>query len=322
MVDFIGRFQRLTGIARMRLVAGLGISRSKFYQWCERYGKVNEHNSWIPRDFWLEPWERRAIVAFHQQHRSDGYRRVTFMMLDQDVVAVSPSTTYRVLKEAGAMRRWNTRRSKKGTGFVQPTRPHQHWHVDIIYINICGTFYYLCTVLDGYSRYVVHWEIRERMKEADVEIVIQRARERFPDVSPRIITDNGPQFIARDFKEFIRVTGMSQVRTSPYYPASNGKIERWHRSVKAESLRTRTPLSLNDAIATVSEFVEYYNSVRLHSAIGYLAPKEKLEGREQLIFAERDRRLQRARALRAARRADGDEPGARSSSLALAEAQT
>ena len=105
MVDFIGRFHRLTGIARMRLVAGLGISRSKFYQWCERYGKVNEHNSWIPRDFWLEPWERRAIVAFHQQHRSDGYRRVTFMMLDQDVVAVSPSTTYRVLKEAGPMRR-------------------------------------------------------------------------------------------------------------------------------------------------------------------------------------------------------------------------
>ena len=94
------------------------------------------------------------------------------------------------------------------------------------------------------------------MKEADVEIVIQRAGERFPDVSPRIITDNGPQFIARDFKEFIRVTGMSQVRTSPYYPASNGKVERWHRSVKAESLRTRTPLSLNDAIATVSEFVE------------------------------------------------------------------
>ena len=105
MVDFIGRFQRLTGIARMRLVAGLGISRSKFYQGCQRYGKVNEHNSWIPRDFWLEPWERRAIVAFHQQHRSDGYRRVTFMMLDQDVVAVSPSTTYRVLKEAGPMRR-------------------------------------------------------------------------------------------------------------------------------------------------------------------------------------------------------------------------
>ena len=321
VVDFIKRYHRLTGIARVQLVAWLGISRAKYYQWGDRYGRVNEHNGSIPRDFWLEGWERQAIVAFHYQYPLEGYRRLTFMMLDRDVVAVSPSSTYRVLKEAGLMRRWGARPSRKGRGFEQPTGPHRHWHVDISYINICGTFYYLCTVLDGYSRFIVHWQIRERMSEADVEIVIQRARERFPGVSPRIITDNGPQFIARDFKEFIRITGMTHVRTRPFYPASNGKIERWHRSVKSESLRPRTPLSLDQAIKAVGEFVEHYNTVRLHSAVGYLAPKDKLEGRETAIFTERDRKLERARALRAARRANSDASGPDTPVVAAGEVQ-
>ncbi len=151
------------------------------------------------------------------------------MMLDQDIVAVSPSSVYRVLKKADLLRRWSTKPSKKGTGFTQPLRPHDHWHIDISYINICGTFYYLFSILDGCSRYIVHWEIRESMAEADIEIIMQRAMEMFPGVAPRIISDNGPQFIAKDFKEFIRISGMKHVRTSPYYPQSNGKIERWHR---------------------------------------------------------------------------------------------
>src|SRR5579859_5116068 len=118
------------------------------------------------------------------------------MMLDDNVVAASPSSVYRVLKAAGVLEKHNTKPSLKGTGFVQPLRPHQHWHVDISYLNLAGTFYYLCSVLDGYSRYLVHGEIRESVKEAEVELIVQRAREKFPQASPRIISDNGPQFIA------------------------------------------------------------------------------------------------------------------------------
>ena len=136
------------------------------------------------------------------------------------------------------------------------------------------------------------------MTEADVEQIVQRAREKFPGVSPRIISDNGPQFIAKDFKEFIRICGMTHVRTSPYYPQSNGKIERWHRTLKGDCIRPQTPLTLEDAQRIVARYVEHYNTVRLHSAIGYLTPKDKLEGREAVIFAERDRKLEQARERR------------------------
>lgn len=147
-------------------------------------------NAQVPRDHWLWDWEKQAIVAFAKQYPLEGYRRLTFMMLDRDIVATSPTSVYRVLRAAGLLRRWNNKASRKGTGFVQPLRPHDHWHTDISYINIAGTFYYLCSVLDGCSRYIVHWEIRESMREADVEIVLQRAKELFPDARPRIISDS------------------------------------------------------------------------------------------------------------------------------------
>jgi len=302
VVDYVRQWKDKTEIPAKRFLAWLGVPEGTFYNWKKRYGKANEHNSWIPRDHWLEDWEKQAILKYHDDHPLEGYRALTFMMLDADVVAVSPSSTYRVLKAAGVMDRWNRKKSSKGSGFHQPKSPHSHWHIDIAYLNISGTFYYLISVLDGYSRYLVHWEIRERMSELDVEIVLQRAREQFPGATPRIISDNGPQFVAKEFKQFIRTSGMTHVRTSPYYPQSNGKLERYHRTIKADCLRPGTPLSLEDARRIVAGFVRHYNTARLHAAIGYVTPLDKLLGREPEIFAQRDRKLEAARQRRAAAR--------------------
>ena len=290
-------------ISAHTLVKWIGLSQSKYFHWRTRYGKVNEHNSWIPRDHWLEEWEKQAIVKYATEHPLAGYRRLSFMMLDAEVVAASPSSVYRVMKQAGIIGRQEVAASRKGTGFVQPLVPHEHWHIDVSYINICATFYYLCAVLDGCSRFIVHWELREQMTEREIEVILQRAKERFPQARPRIISDNGPQFIAKDFKEFIRLCGMTHVRTSPYYPQSNGKIERWHQTLKASAIRPQTPLSLEDARRIVAEFVEEYNERRLHSAIGYITPRVKLEGGEEEVFKKRDQKLEEARAARAAKRA-------------------
>lgn len=221
------------------------------------------------------------------------------MLIDRDIVAVSPSSVYRVLRKAGLVQRWNRKPSKKGTGFKQPLEPHEHWHIDVAYLNICGTFYYLCSVLDGCSRSIVHWEIRESMTVQEVEIILTRARERYPEARPRIISDNGPQFVARDFKEFIRLLGMSHVKTSPYYPQANGKIERWHRTVKGECVRKTVPLTLEEGRKYVKDFVEYYNKERLHSAIGYVTPQDRLEGRQNAVQESRDRKLEKSRERRA-----------------------
>lgn len=302
VVDFVAQWSTRTELPKGRFIAWLGIGK-KFYAWQGRYGKANEHNAKVPRDHWLEPWEREGILAYHDTHPLNGYRRLTFMMLDADVVAVAPSTTYRVLRAAGRLDRWNRKTATKGTGFVQPDAPHRHWHIDIAYLNILGTFYYFCGILDGYSRAIVHWEIRESMTEADVEIVVQRARERYPGHRTRIISDNGPQFIARDFKTFVREVGLEHVRTSPYYPQSNGKKERFYQTLKGEAIRPQTPLSLQDARTVVDRFVRYYNEVRLHSAIGYVTPHDMLEGRAEAIHAERDRKLEEAREHRRQARA-------------------
>lgn len=294
----MARWTERAELPAKRLLGWMGLGTSKFYQWRDRYGQVNEHNGKIPRDWWLEDWEKLAILDYFDRHPLEGYRRLAFMMLDDDVVAVSPTSVYRVLKAAGRLDRRRWAPSKKGTGFEQPDGPHKHWHLDISYVNLGGTFYFLITVLDGYSRYIVHTEIRETMKEFDTEVVVQRALEKYPGEHPRIITDNGPQFMARDFKEFIRLMGLTHVHTSPYYPQSNGKLERWHGSVKRECIRPACPGSLDEAMRLVASYVDAYNHVRLHSALGYITPADKLNGLETVIFTERDRKLEEARLRR------------------------
>jgi len=288
----------MTEISQERLVGWLGLSRSKYYTWRQRFGKANEHNGLVPRDHWLLPWECEAIKAYWKANPEEGYRRLTYMMMDADIVAISPSTVYRVLKKAGLLDLRVEKPSRKGTGFVQPEGPHQEWHIDVTYVNLSGTFYYLCSVLDGYSRYIVHWELRESMKEADVELIVQKALEAFPGEKPKLISDNGPQFTARDFKDFIRLSGMTHVRTSPYYPQSNGKQERMQGTVKKECIREKCPKDAEEARRWLGQYIQRYNTQRLHSAIGYVSPLDMLQGRQKEIHQARDRKLEAAREKR------------------------
>lgn len=301
-MDYVKHWKLRAAIPQKQLLSWLGLPTSKFHDWQKRYGKANEHNGKVPRDWWLEGWEKKAIVDFHLQHPLNGYRRLTYMMNDAEIVAVSPSTTYRVLKNAGLLDRKNVKASKKGTGFQQPEKPHQHWHMDISYLNLGGTFYFLISVLDGYSRYIVHWEISEAMREQDVEVVLQKALEKHPGVRPKIISDNGPQFIAKDFKSFLRIYGLRHARTSPYYPQSNGKLERWHGSLKDECIRASCPETVEEATKRVTDYVRHYNESRLHSAVGYVTPADKLAGRADAIQSARDERLALARERRKEKR--------------------
>ena len=272
--------------------------RSKFYQWKARYGQENIHNGEIPRDFWITEEEKEAVVRYYQSHSQEGYRAMTYMMIDDDVAFMSCSSVYRILCEAGIMRSKGSKPSKKGTGFEQPLVAHEQWHTDISYIKIAKRFYFFIGVLDGYSRCLLHWEIREEMTELDAEIVVKRALEKYPNARPRLITDNGSQYTSHEFKQFISRHGLTHVRTSPYYPQSNGKMERFHYTYKDGAVRPMSPLSIEDARRVTEKYIEYYNNERLHSAIGFITPKDKLEGRDQIIIKQRKEKLKAARIKR------------------------
>lgn len=277
-----------------RMLMWLSLSTGKYYYWLNARASAVRREV-VPKSHYLLPWERQAIVDYRLAYPEEGYRRLTFRMLDEDVVAVSPSSVYRVLRDAGLLNQQWRHAKARGSGFVQPSRPHQHWHLDISYINFKGTFVYLVVLIDGYSRYIVHWELRMSVEALDVEILLERALEKFPGERPVLITDNGPQFISREFKGYLEFAGITHRRTRFYYPQSNGKVERFMQTAKNESVRRRTALDLDELSQQIAEFIEYYNTERLHSSLGYITPTDMLIGRQDEIFKERQGKLHEAR---------------------------
>ena len=302
IVIYIDHIIQSSELKLKQLLRMIGISKSKYYKWQKRMGKENQHNFALPKSNWLLPWERDAIINYAKTHYAendyylrDGYRRLTYRMLDEDVAAVSPSSVYRILKTEGLLNQWNTQKtSTKGNGFKQPDGSHKHWHTDIKYINFRGSFLFLISVMDGYSRYILHHEVRANMTEYDVQLTIQKAKEKYPDAKPKIISDNGGQFISKDFREFIKFLELTHIRTSVAYPQSNGKLERFHRSIGIECFHTNSFISIEDARAIISKYIEYYNQTRLHSALYYLSPEDFLLGRQKERIEQREHKLEQA----------------------------
>ena len=259
----------------------LGLPRSTYFDWSRTGGKSARPGVETPKSHHITPEERAAVIGFAGEHLEEGYKRLAYMLAEAGVAAVRPSTVYLILKEAGLIGRWKTPTSgAHKTGFDQPGDPHEQWHTDIAYLNILGSQYFLISVLDGFSRAIIHHEIRTRMETADVEIVIQRALDTLPKGTPRprIISDNGSQYVSGQFKNFLRETGCAHSKARVRHPQSNGKIERWHKSIKTECVRRTALGDLDEARTVVAAYVLRYNTVRLHSALNYLTPADALLG--------------------------------------------
>ncbi|MBV5335172.1 MAG: IS3 family transposase [Sulfuricurvum sp.] len=279
-----------TGIHLSTLLSGAGISRRTWTDWQKRKGDPTQNNGLMPKEHWLLPTEIDAIVAY-AENRTDkklqGYRRLTWMMIDENIVFVSSSSVYRVLKEHGLLNMWaKTNDTARKIGFDQPLAIHEQWHTDISYIRIQNVFYYFVSVMDGFSRKILVWDLFTSMDQLTVEIVLTRAKEKYPEATPRLITDNGAQFIAKDFKELLELLEIAHTFTSPAHPQSNGKLERFHRSFKAEHVRVTAYTSLDQAKRHMSGWIDYYNSKRLHSSLDYLPPQEVFEGKTETRLAE------------------------------------
>jgi len=213
VVETIEGLSSRCAIPRTQLLGWASVGRAAYYDWRDRQGIGNRPDGGAQGFTGATSAERDAVPAYAREPPGEGYRRLAYMMIDADVAALSPSTVYRILK-AGDLIGRSPRPSRKGTGFKQPSAPHSHWHTDFTYLNLSGEFYFLGAVLDGYSRKVLAWDIAPTMTSGDAQIVLQRAREAYPEARPRLISDNGKQFVGREFTSLLKTCGFSQVSCS------------------------------------------------------------------------------------------------------------
>lgn len=306
----VERLKTDAGFPIARSLAVLRVPRATYFRWAAAGGKAPRPPAVVPKAHWITPAERTAIIACARAHPELGYARLTYHMADTGVAAVSPSTVYTILREAGLIGRWQPAREAHRQGFHQPLRPHEQWHTDIAYLNILGTQYFLLAVLDGYSRAILHHEIRCTMTTTDVEIVLERALATLPADTPRprLITDNGSQYVSAQFTQYLRTTGLSHSRTRVRHPQSNGKYERWNQTAKVECVRRMAlggrddPEALAEAQQVLARYVTHYNTTRPHSALHYLTPADYLRGPDH-VTARLDTRAATYRAAALTRRA-------------------
>ena len=297
LLALVARTRARTGWTVRRVLGRLGLARSTYRAWVARAecAALADRPSVTPGLDAVLPEETAAVVAYALAHPRDGYRRLAWQMVDADVAYLSPSSVYRVLSDADLLYRWK-RAGHRGAAPAAPTRVHERWHTDLMYLRVGDGWYFLVTVLDAYSRYVVHWELLATMTAADVRYVLQHALER-TGAHPKLVTDNGTQFTAGEFKDLVRRFAVEHIRIRTYHPESNGLVERFHRSTR-EALGDEALRTFERARAVVGEWVRHYNEARLHAGLGYLPPAEYYRGDPGARRRERQAKLEHGRAER------------------------
>lgn len=285
--------KELTKIPENKLLGFIPLSPRKFSRW--KKGFKAESKKVIPKTHYSTPQERQKVIDFKRHHMSLGYRYLTWLMVDLNIVVLSPSTVYRILKEALLNKTWtNAPGEPKKKGFDQPTKPHEHWHTDISYVSYKGTRFYLICILDGFSRSILAWDIRLAMESFDTYMVLFRACELWlptTDLNPRLISDNGAQFLTKEYKQVLHEFEMTHVRTSVNHPQSNGKMERFHKTIKHECIRDLPRITEEQFRQDIAEWIQIYNEKRLHSSIQYLPPMKVLLGQGDEILQERKNKI-------------------------------
>jgi transposase InsO family protein len=288
-------FKAKTGLSLKTLLKFAFISQRTWREWQERKGVETKHNNNTPKTNYLTPEEVSAIVAYCISNPLQGYRMQCWEMVDQNVAFVSCSSVYNVIKRYNLGKKWAETKEMSKRGFDQPKAVHEQWHIDISYIKIHGLFYYFLGILDGFSRRMLNFRLCLTLEGINAEILVAETKELYPQAKDvRLISDNGSQFISKDFTELLEFLEMEHTLTSANHPQSNGKLERFYRTIKTEHVRRSAYINYQDACIRMVEWIAYYNSQRLHSAIFYLTPNDVFYDRASRRLAERKEKLHTA----------------------------
>lgn len=292
----IARFQLRTDLKLESILEMFGIKKSTFYDWQNVSTDPIEKKPLVSAAS-VRPDEVAAVLAYRDLHPDIGYRKFTWQMVDENIAFLSESKVYEILAEHNRLQGWN--RVDNGETAKEyrhkPKHVHYHWHTDIAYIKVGGIFYFLIMMLDGYSRYLLDWELMTDMLGGSVENFVQRVKDKYPYAKPRLINDNGSQFISHDFKRLLQKLEIQQIFTRRNHPQTNGKIERMNGSVKQEALRPGQPADYQEAWEILNKYSYEYNHQRLHAGINYLRPADMFFGRGNLVLNERREKIKNAR---------------------------
>ena len=318
MLKTVEETRERSGWTVSRILRHLGLPRSVYYDWRGRKGRLKDL---APPGYLLErplPEEIDEVVAFALANPREGYRRLTWMMVDADVAYLSAATVYRILSERDLLCRWKPKGDGSGERPKPPTRSHERWHTDLMYLWVRGRWYFLVTVLDAYSRYIVHWELLSSMRADNVTDVVHAALDKYPGVRPQVVHDRGSQFTGKEFRGLVKRFNLEDIPTRVAHPQSNGLQERWFRSLRQEGLSDQDLSSYDRAVAIIGGWVDYYNRERLHASLRYLPPAEYFQGDPEARVRERKRKLASARNQRRERNRillENGEPKARRAAL-------
>jgi transposase InsO family protein len=286
-----------SGLPRRRALAQLGLPKSTYYRWLSRQveGRLQDKKggSTVPWNR-LQPEEREGVLSLARASPELSPRQLAFTLTDTGRMHVSESTVYRILKREGLIKTAEVVGFKAGKEYHRKTTgPNELWATDCAHLKVIGWgWYYLVTVMDDYSRMILSWELKPDMAAESLIDTVQKAVDAtgMTDVPledrTKLLSDNGPGYLSGQFNGYLRLVGIRHIVAAPYHPETNGKIERYHRTMKGsiKLVPYEMPSELEEAIRA---FVEYYNHRRYHEGIGNVTPCDVYSGRHHDILRQR-----------------------------------
>ena len=296
--------KRRSGWSVGRTLAALGVSRTTYYRWLreEAWSQARPAEPLRPvQAFAALPEEKSAVRRYALKHPELRHRELAWRMVDEDVAYLSPSTVYRILKEANLVCAWRRRKKRRRDEDEKAKRPNEIWATDLKYVSVGARNYYLVCFLDEYSRYIVQHELLLSMDGLSVSIAAQAALETLPTKEdgellekPAIRSDNGSCYVSREFGGVLDEHGLNHRRIQPHCPEENGTMERANRTI-GEALEGEDLGNYLKAVKVIEKVIRWYNQERLHSALGFLKPVDYYRGNPEELYAIRRHKLAEAR---------------------------
>lgn len=276
----------------------LDIPRSTYYRWRSKYRRMGraglKDRKPIPKNQWnaIRPEEDSKILEIADEYPEMSSREISFYITDNEDFTVSESTVYRVLKREGLIRESNiTSFPAQKEYHTKPQYVNEQWQTDATYLHVQGWgWFYLISVLDDYSRKIISWKLQTSMTGEDFAEVLEDACDKAGvdrDNMPNLVSDRGPALISNELADYLSMKGIYHILASPYHPQTNGKIERYHKSLKSV-VKLHIYDCPNSLKREVGMFISHYNKNRYHESLGNVTPDDVFYGRREKIVKERD----------------------------------